>query len=139
MRKNEPVKHIMTTDVKAVQVGQKLSDARHIMAELGVHHVPVVDGEKLVGVVSTTDIMRLSFGLGSADPRQLDAVLDHTYALKDAMHGEPVTISDGGTVRDAAEALKGGKFHSLPVVDGSGNLAGIVTSTDLISYLLEQY
>ena len=139
MRKNDPIRNIMTTEVKSVQIGQNISDARKIMSELGVHHVPVLDTKKLVGVISTTDIMRLSFGLGSADPRQLDAVLDHTHKLKDAMHGTPVSIPEAGSVRDAAVALKDGDFHSLPVVDDNGDLAGIVTTTDLIGYLLDQY
>lgn len=139
MRKNEPVKAIMTTDVKTVQLGQPLSEARRLLSELDVHQVPVVDGGRLVGMVTTTDIMRLSFGLGSSDPKQLDAILDHTYALEDAMTAELVRITPGTTVRDAALVFQRGRMHSLPVVDDAGHLQGIVTTTDMIGYLLEQY
>jgi CBS domain-containing protein len=54
------------------------------------------------------------------------------------MKAEPVTIPVSGTVRDAANVLSRGEFHSLPVVDGR-KLAGMVTSTDLIRYLVDQY
>jgi CBS domain-containing protein len=81
----------------------------------------------------------VSFGeFGNQDSRSLDAVLDHTYRLTDVMKAEPVTIPVSGTVRDAANVLSRGEFHSLPVVDGR-KLAGMVTSTDLIRYLVDQY
>jgi len=54
------------------------------------------------------------------------------------MKADPVTMPVTGTVRDAAQLLSSNGFHSVPVVDGK-NLAGIVTSTDLIRYLLDQY
>ncbi|MFM7834732.1 MAG: CBS domain-containing protein [Planctomycetaceae bacterium] len=54
------------------------------------------------------------------------------------MRTDVVTMPATGTVRDAAVILSRGGFHSVPVVDGT-RLAGIVTSTDLIHYLVEQY
>jgi CBS domain-containing protein len=50
----------------------------------------------------------------------------------------PVSCCVSGAVRDAAVILSQGGFHSVPVVDGT-RLAGIVTSSDLIHYLVEQY
>jgi CBS domain-containing protein len=54
------------------------------------------------------------------------------------MISNPVTMPTTGTVRDAAQTLSTQGFHSVPVVDGK-KLAGLVTSTDLIRYLVEQY
>lgn len=73
------------------------------------------------------------------DERTIDAVLDSQLRLADLMKPAPQTIRETATVRDAAQALAHGEYHSLPVVDGDGRLVGIVTSTDLIRYLLEQY
>jgi CBS domain-containing protein len=42
-------------------------------------------------------------------------------------------------VRNAVQIFAEGKFHSLPVVDNDDNLVGIVTTTDVIRYVLEQY
>ena len=50
-----------------------------------------------------------------------------------------VTIKPTTSIREAAEMLAEGDFHSLPIVDKEGNLQGLVTSTDLIRYLLKQY
>ena len=137
MKRNEPVSHIMTPNPFSVQRGQKLSDVRHALSEHNIHHVPVVEGKKLVGMISMTDIVRLSWG--ATDGRGLDTLLDHTATLGDVMAKNPVRLRQTHSIREAAELLSGGHFHALPVVGDGDELVGIVTSTDLIRYLLEQY
>jgi CBS domain-containing protein len=55
------------------------------------------------------------------------------------MHKNPVTLPETGTVREAAEILAKSDFHSLPIVSGTSKLVGMVTTTDLIKYLLDQF
>lgn len=139
MRKNDSVTHVMTKDVVKLDLNDPVSKARKLFEDSGIHHLPVVKGNEVVGILTWTDFLRISFGeFGNQDVRSLDAVLDHTYQLKDVMQPDPVTIPISGTVRDAAQLLSSNGFHSLPVVDGK-SLAGIVTSTDLIKYLVDQY
>ena len=57
----------------------------------------------------------------------------------DEVTKEPTTVNSNQNVKDAAEILADGNFHALPVVDDEGNLVGMVTSADLIKYLLDQY
>jgi CBS domain-containing protein len=139
MKRNEPVSHIMSTNVVTIHHGDPISKVRKLMNETGVHHIPVVSGENIVGIISWSDILRLSFAEAfNADERAVDATLDHTRKIEDLMKKEPFTIPQDGKIREAAEILARGDFHSLPVVQGR-KLVGIVTSTDLIKYLLEQY
>lgn len=139
MRKNDPVSHVMTKDVVILDLSDPISKARRLFEESGIHHSPFASGEALVGLLTWTDFLRISFGeFGNQDARSLDAMLDHTYQLKDVMISNPVTMPTTGTVRDAAQTLSTQGFHSVPVVDGK-KLAGLVTSTDLIRYLVEQY
>ena len=139
MKKNESVTQIMTADPVCVEQNQSVSAARHLINEKGVHHLPVLQGEKLVGILTSNDLLRVSFGeFGNQDGRSLDAILDHTYDLADLMIPNPVTIDSTSTVREAARMLAVSEFHSLPVVNGD-TLVGIVTSSDLISYLVDQY
>ena len=139
MRRNDPISHVMTKNPVVLETGDSLSKARQLFEESGVHHLPVVHGGELAGMLSWTDFLRVSFGeFGNQDVRSLDAVLDHTRKLRDVMRTDVVTMPLSGTVRDAAVILSRGGFHSVPVVDGN-RLAGIVTSTDLIHYLVEQY
>ncbi len=137
MKRNDPISHLMTRDPFCVQRGQPISEVRRLLAEHTIHHVPVVDGKRLVGMVSSLDLVKLAWG--STDSRWFDAIVDHTKALADVMSADPVCLRATQTVREAAEVLAEGKFHGLPVVDVEGNLVGIVTSTDLIRYLLAQY
>ena len=138
MRKNEPVSKIMSSALQAVHDGDPVSRLRAIFENANIHHIPVVSGEKLIGIISWNDFMRISFGeFGNQDSRGLDEILDHTYKIHDVMTSNPVTIAANATIRDAARLLGSGDFHALPVVDGD-QLVGIITSSDLIRFLADQ-
>ena len=139
MKRNEPLSTVMTKDPTTVNVTHKLSEVRKLMSDGGIHHVPVVSGTKLVGLISATDMVRLSFSAYGADARAVDAMLDHEFSIEKVMSKDLTTLNSSQKVRDAATALSGGNFHSIPVVDDDNNLVGIVTSTDLIRYLADQY
>jgi CBS domain-containing protein len=139
MKHNEPVTRIMRTNLTTVHHGDAISQVRKLMQETGVHHVPVVSGQNLVGIISWSDILRLSFSDAfNTDERAVDATLDHSITLEQVMAREPVTLPETGKIREAAEILARGDFHALPIVSGQ-KLVGMVTSTDLIKYLCEQF
>ena len=73
MKKNEPVSNIMSTKIEAVQVGQPLSEVRHKMVEGRFHHIPILSGLSLVGMVSFTDMMKLNVVISGSDDRTIDA------------------------------------------------------------------
>lgn len=138
MKKNTPVTTIMSETLQTVHDHEPVSKLRQMFEQGEIHHLPVISGEKLVGIVSWNDFMRVSFGeFGNQDAKSLDQMLDHTYTLQDIMVKDCVTISKSATIRDAARVLSTSHFHALPVVDGE-DLVGIVTSSDLIRYLSEQ-
>jgi CBS domain-containing protein len=139
MKRNEPIETIMSPDVITVNVTQKLSEVRRLMSEQGIHHVPVVSGRKLVGMLSATDMVRLSYSAYGVDERTVDAMLDHEFSIEKVMQTDLLTIKTSEPIREAARILRTGQLHSLPVVDEANDLAGIVTSTDLIRYLYDQY
>ena len=60
MKKKESVLQIASTALITIQIGQKLSEARKLMQVNQIHHVPVVDGNKLVGLLSAVDLASLS-------------------------------------------------------------------------------
>lgn len=131
----------MSTGIVTVHHGDPVSKVRQLFKDHGVHHLPVVSGHELLGMISWTDLMRVSFGDAfKTDERAVDAALDHTMKIEDLMKKDIRTIRKTATVRDAAEILCKGEFHSLPVVDADDKtLVGMVTSTDLIRYLLDQF
>ncbi len=139
MKKNEPISKILTRDVATTHTSQKVSDVRKMLTTEGFHHVPVVSGKKLLGMISASDILGISVeGVGS-DDRSMDAYLDHQFSIEKLMRTGLTTLAPSSTIADAADALSDGSFHAVPVVDGDGNLEGLVTSTDLIRFLRDQF
>lgn len=139
MKKHETISKIMSANVASVQVGQPLSDVRDLMVNANIHHVPIIDGSKLVGLISFTDLMKINFVINGVDERSINAIIDQQFSIREIMSDRLVTIKNTDTIRDGAELLAKGGFHSLPVIDDEGALVGIVTTTDLIRYLNEQY
>ncbi len=139
MKKNESITKIMSANVTTVQVGRPLSDIRKLMCEAHYHHIPIVDGKKLVGLVSFTDLMKINVLISGADERTVDTIIDQQFKIADIMSTGLTSIRQTETIRQAAELLSKGHFHSLPVVDNEENVVGIVTTTDLIHYLSDQY
>ena len=139
MKKREPVSHIMTKQVISVNQNHSLKDAERLMKDNKIRHMPVVSGDKLIGMLSLTDLLRISFVDNFGDDEgDVDTAIYNMLTIEQVMASNPRTVNVSDTIKDVAEILSQREFHALPVVD-DGKLAGIVTTTDLIKYLLEQY
>ncbi|HEY9177698.1 MAG TPA: CBS domain-containing protein [Flavipsychrobacter sp.] len=139
MKKKKPVADIMTTDVHTADVDKDtLFDVKDLMLAKGLRHVPVVHGKKLVGIISKTDIDRLIFSRMFEEEEDADEAVLEMLKIEQVMTHKPKAVSEDTTVREVAEILAKEEFHALPVVDGD-KLVGIVTTTDVIKYMLTQY
>lgn len=132
---DHPVIHIMTENPISIKNNQKLSDARDLFSSGRLHHLPVVDGEKLVGIISSSDLVKLSL-LYESDDESLGDFLDRQYTIDSVMQKHPISVGVEATVHEAAKLLSAGGFHALPVIGYDGVLKGIVTSTDMINLLI---
>jgi len=132
-----PIVQIIDRDPIVVDVNQKVSDAARALSTERFHHLPVVDGETLVGMLSATDMLKLNASQMEGDDSATLAFLDRHYRLEDIMQQSVITVSHFATVADAAQMLSAGGFHAVPVVDAKDRLIGIVTTTDLIGHMLE--
>ena len=135
MTKREPIKSVMTSHPTYVQRSQPISQVYDLLDGAPFHHVPVLDGERPVGMVSASDILRLVYDIDGSDDRMLRTMLDHQFTIDDAMSSDLSTLPETATVREAASALADGRRHSVLVIGVDGSLAGIVTTTDLVRYL----
>lgn len=138
MKKREHISKIMTTEMITVDVEKgDLKEARHLLESNNIRHLPVVHGEDLKGIISLTDIHRISFG-GNFGQGEVDEAIFDMLSIEQVMSHHPKTIDANDTVKEVAELLAVEEFHAVPVTEG-GKLVGIVTTTDLIKYLIEQY
>ena len=129
----------MTPNPITLHHGDSVSKIRKVFQENNIHHIPVVSGSELIGMISWSDFLRVSFGDAfRQSDKAVDVTLDHTFTIEDVMTRDVFTIDSTDTIRAAADALSTSDFHALPIVSGK-ELVGIVTTKDLLKYLLQLY
>ena len=138
MIKDQKIERILTKQVITVHLKQRLSDVTEIFRENMIHHIPVLDGKKPIGIISTNDIFKLIYNIGKQDKRMIDAMLDHNFSIADAMSKDLITLSVSSTIKDVASILQFSTIHSVIITNHAGEFEGIVTSTDLIKFLLKK-
>ncbi len=134
---NLTVAAIMTADPTTIDRSAPLSEAYQLLQDASFHHVIVTDNDEPIGMLSTSDILRLVYDVDGTSDKALRTYMDHQFTIEDAMTTGLRTVSIGATVRDAAKLLSDGTFHSVVVLDKAKNLAGIVTTTDLARYIAQ--
>lgn len=128
----------MTKNVATVQVSDDLHDVIDLVKKNHIRHVPVLEGHDVVGIISSTDINRLTFSSLFENQEGADEAILEMLTISQVMTQKPRTVDAALSIRDVAEILASEEYHALPVVE-NGQLAGIVTTTDVIKYMLEQY
>jgi CBS domain-containing protein len=134
MNLETPIAHIMVTDPITVDVDQTISDVCRALSSERFHHLPVLDDGRLVGMISVTDLLK--HGLAGADA-ETTGVYDRHMRITKLMDANVITLSHRATIGEAAKLLSAGGFHAVPVIDEAERLRGLVTSTDLIGFMLE--
>lgn len=139
MKKQVPVSTIMTKNVIKLNLTDDLTKAEMLFKKHHIRHIPVVNSNKIIGMLSYTDLLRISFVDAVDDEAEVvDVTVYNMFTVEQVMAKKLVTVSPETTIKEVAEILSTREFHALPVVEGD-LLVGIVTTTDIIKYLLEQY
>jgi predicted transcriptional regulator len=139
MKQKVPVSSIMTKDVIKLNLSDDLTKAEKLFKKHHIRHIPVVKGNKIVGMLSYTDLLRISFADAvDEDEMDIDVTVYNMFSVEQVMARNLVKVAPETTIRGVAEILSKREFHALPVVEDE-LLVGIVTTTDLIKYLIDQY
>jgi len=139
MKSNVPVSTIMTKNVVKLNLSDDLTKAEALFKKHHIRHIPVVQNQKVVGILSLTDLLRISFADAVDDDDEvIDVTVYNMFTVEQVMVKKVEKVSPDTSIRDVAEILSKREFHALPVVEGD-ILVGIVTTTDLIKYLLRQF
>ncbi len=112
------IQDVMSKKVVSIAPKATISAAREILRTDEIDHLVVIDGKKIVGVVSGRDLAR------AVDEQPVES----------AMTRDVVTIEPEATLRHAAGVMRGRAVGCLPVVDDE-RLIGIVTTSDLLTAL----
>jgi CBS domain-containing protein len=139
MKQNVPVSVIMTKNVIKLNVNDDLTKAESLFKKHHIRHIPVVNGNIILGMLSYTDLLRISFADAvDEDEKSVDVTVYNMFSVEQVMARNLVKVSPDTSIKEVAEILSKKEFHALPVVEDE-LLVGIVTTTDLIKYLIDQY
>lgn len=139
MKKREPVSKIMTSDIISVNSTNTLFDVKEIFETKKVRHILVLSGKKVLGILSNTDFARVTYGVGQKEIKDnINNALFHSLKIEDVMTEDPISVDSKTSIHEVAEIFTEKSFHALPIVD-DGEVKGIVTTTDIIKYLVELY
>ena len=126
----------MTKDVISVDVNDSMQDAARLIRGHKIKRLPVMENGKLVGIVTDRDLKRAS----ASDVTTLEIhellFLISEIKISDIMTKDPITIPLDYTIDEAAQILLEHKLSGAPVVDDKGQVAGVITQTDIFRVLV---
>ncbi len=135
------VHELMTPDPITLMVDDSFDLAEKFMEFAHIRHLPVVDGERVIGLVTHRDLLQASLGLlrdasrGEARERKLIVL------VSEIMRPDVRTVLPDADVRSAISTMIDHKYGCLPVCDAEGHLQGIITEADFLKFtrrLLDQ-
>ncbi|MGO9426378.1 MAG: HPP family protein [Steroidobacteraceae bacterium] len=121
----------MSTSVLTVDINEPAGEVLRLLAEYPVHHLPVLDRQKVVGMLSTADLMKVELFLpkGSKSPIEY---LNQRMKVGAMLRRPLLAIPAHQSVESAAQLMAKHGVHALPVVDPQDQLLGLITTTDII-------
>lgn len=130
------VKDRMSNELVIVTPETTVPDALSLMEEKGIRRLPVVDKDRLVGIVTLLDLVR-----ASPSPATSLSIWELNYLLaklpvRDVMAKKVLTVSPETPIDEAAKLMREHRLGGLPVVS-AGKLVGIITETDIFTAFLE--
>lgn len=136
MRRDVPVSEIMTKDIIALNRGDDLERAEMLFKRHKIRHIPVVSEEVIIGMLSYSDLLRISFADAVDESEtEVDTLVYNMFSIEQVMVKNVTTVTADTTIKEVAKILSKEEFHALPVIEND-YLVGIVTTTDLINYML---
>jgi CBS domain-containing membrane protein len=132
--KPEKVGDIMTREVVTVREEENLKKVMEGLDRFGFRHLPVVDGDKLVGLVTQRDLLmaQVSSLVPGTARDTMESQLEENAFIASVMSRDISTVTPETPIAEAARTMRDHKYGCLPVVDGD-ELVGIVTEADFLS------
>ena len=132
----QTVEQWMTRNPYTIEVDASIIEAMHLMKDKNIRRLPVTCSGKFCGLI--TNLMIQSFTPGqssSMDTWEVHYILAKA-TVKDAMNPHPMTISSEAPLCEAVKIIHDNKLNGLCVTDGSNNLVGLLTNTNLMEALI---
>ena len=131
------VKEIMNKNVRKIEDGSRLLEARKMMLHYGIKRLLVVRDNKLVGIITESDIARaLGLFRKVAEGRQWDERMRNIF-VNEIMQSKIISISPNDSIAKCVKLMEENDISGLPVLEGE-EIKGIITKTDLVKIISEK-
>jgi CBS domain-containing protein len=124
-----PVSRIKNTKIIKVHPDDTMMKVEEIFDNFNIHHILVLDENKLVGIISQSDVLKIYKNKANKGV----VPMRNEVLAKDIMTTDPIVLDNEDTIGLAADIILANKIHSLPIMEGN-RLCGIITNHDLIKY-----
>jgi acetoin utilization protein AcuB len=137
---HRPVADIMTPYLITCAPWTTLAEVSELMAKNHIRRLPVIDEERLVGIITREDVLASESTKGSYHKsteelqRRRSAV-----AVQAVMSKKPLTVYESDTIGHAAELMMDNKIGVVPVIGADGKLVGIVTESDIFRAIVRKW
>lgn len=131
------VKDIMMRKVKTLEKSDRLDVAEDIMNMERIRHLPVIDGKRLVGILSQRDLFKDSLASILGFKEKSKKAFLKTVDIEEIMTNEVITTSPETDIEIAGRIMLEKKIGCLPVVEND-ILVGIITETDILRKYLSK-
>jgi len=133
----DPVSTLMTVNPIRLSPSDPLVKVKTVFENNHIHHIPVVDEGKLVGIVSKSDFLFFKRGFNNTSViKKMEEIRLNNYVVKDIMTKGLAKLNPTDKINLALEIFTKNIFHAIPIVDGE-RLVGILTTHDVIKRLSE--
>jgi len=123
------IEAIMSTNLITLSPSATLAEARTLMHDNRIHHIPVLNDDKLVGLVTLTNVLAATDSF-LRDPQ--NRIHANEILVEDVMVRDVATVEVHASLRHAALFIEKHKIGCLPVMDDD-ELVGIITDTDFVA------
>lgn len=131
------VNSYMSKNLVTIEAGTKILDALDLMKKHNIHRLPVVEGDRMIGLVTEGIISRNTPStMTSLDMREVTYLLNRTSA-NDIMEKNVITINKEALLEEAAVNMRKNAIGVLPVVEGDNKLVGIITEKDIMDAFVD--
>jgi len=124
----------MTQNLITITSEKLLTEAAELLKKYRIHHLPVVQGEKLIGIITDTDIRNAV--VNNKHDNEPESITLSSIKVSDVMVTNLVTITPEDFLEDALLILSEKRFGALPVVEDE-KLVGIITKADILKAFIK--
>jgi len=137
MKKNVPITALVSRSTFTVKPWDRLSRVYRLMKRHNLSHVPVVEADKIVGIISRRDILHLGFGYAYEGREDVEIGIFDMLQADQVMVKNPALVPLDAFVEEVAKLLATSEMLALPVIDRASKVTGIIDVHQVVLFLLE--